>query len=140
MVGRLASEQLSWRRDSCRPLSSLSPVPWKPANTIHSTVNTRVHGASAVQQLQTAERDTGYTFVTIDGSLMKRDSKSILKEQDWGKVHLEARPLAIFTCRTCEMGLLTVLPSGLSQSYSKVRHKKHLKQCLVPSTRPTGTG
>lgn len=38
MVGRLASEQLSWRWDSCRPLSSFSPVPWKPANTIRATV------------------------------------------------------------------------------------------------------
>lgn len=32
--------------------------------------------------------------VTISGSLMKIDSNSILKEQDWGKAHLETRPLA----------------------------------------------
>lgn len=109
---------------------SLQPLPCPLETSKYNSLNSQhscVHGASAAQQLQTAERDTGYTFVTIDGSLMKRDSKSILKEQDWGKVHLEARPLAIFTCRTCEMGLLTVPPSGLSQSYSKVRHKKHLK-------------
>lgn len=92
------------------------------------------------QRLQAAETHMGYTFVTADGSLMKTDSRSMLKEQEWGKVHLEARPLAIFTRRICQMGLPTAPPSGLSPSYSKLRHKKHLEQCLVPSTFPTGTG